>query len=370
MPQVADRLTSTLAAALRRGGDAPGASEWPALLECAEREGVLPLLSDVAVAARWDGRLIAALRPFVAAETALTIVRERELVRVLDALAANDVEPLLIKGAHLAFTIYPSADRRPRVDTDLLIKDSDREATGEALDSLGYARSAKITGEVAFGQSDYWRIDESGARHTVDVHWRIANPLAFADRLAYDDLIRDAIAIPRLGANAFAPSDVFALLIACLHRTAHHGTCLRLIWLYDIHLLAGRLSALEWDEVVTLAARCGLSATVVDGLDAASALLGTVVPSEAVDRLRLDGADTDTDVRAFLTSHPAKIDVALSDWKRLHGWPARARFLREHLFPSAVYMRQHYNRSSSVALPLLYAHRIVAGGVKWIRRVE
>jgi putative nucleotidyltransferase-like protein len=363
-------LRSVLAAALRGEGDLPPASQWNDLIESAEREGVLPLLADAAMAARWDPRFIAATKPFVAAEAALTIVRERELRRLLAGFDATSIKPLLIKGAHLAFTLYPSPDRRPRVDTDLLINEADRERASQALEALGYIRSATVSGDVAFAQAQYSRVDQSGAHHTIDVHWGVANPKAFRDRLTYDDLIEDAIAIPTLGPHACAPSAGFALLIACLHRTAHHGSCMRLVWLYDIHLLAAQLSDVEWDDTVTIAARRGLSATVTAGLDAASAMLGTTVPSDALDRLRLDAADTDPDVRAFLESHPAKIDVALSDWKRLDGWPARVRFLREHLFPSALYMRQHYNTSSSVALPFIYAHRIVAGGVRWLRRVE
>jgi hypothetical protein len=370
MPEIARGLTANVATALRGGGVAPPKSEWAALIESADREGVLPLLFDAAVAARWDAGLVAAMRPLVAAETALAMVREVELRRLLTGLAAHSLTPILFKGAHLAFTTYPSPDRRPRVDTDLLIRDADREAVRECLDALGYEPGANVSGEVAFAQFPYWRIDASGARHTIDVHWRIANPKAFADRLTYDDLMRDAVTMPRLGSNAIAPSPVLALLVACLHRTAHHGTSMRLLWLYDIHLLTACLAASDWDEIVAVAADRGLSATLAAGLDAACRMLGTAVPSDALDQLRLDAADTDDDVRTFLESHPAKIQVAFSDWKRLEGWQARACFLREHLFPSPFYMRQHYNTSSSVALPLLYAHRIVAGGVKWIRRVE
>lgn len=363
-------LTSVLAAAVRGAGECPPVSEWPAWLERAEHEGVLPLLFDAASAAHWQSRFMAMLRPFVAAEAALAIVRERELTGVLEWLASRRVTPLLIKGAHVALTLYPSADRRPRADTDLLIAERDRNAAHAALEACGYARDAKVSGEVAFAQAQYSRIDRSGARHTIDLHWRIANPKAFRDRLTYDDLLEDAVALAHAGRDVLVPSPVNALLIACLHRTAHHGTCMRLIWLYDIHLLTKRLSYAEWEDVVTLSARRGLSAIVDAGLDAASTMFGWSAPSDVIDRLRLDAAATDADVRTFLESDPAKIDVALSDWRRLSDWPTRARFLREHLFPSPWYMRQHYNTSSSVALPVLYAHRIVAGGVKWLRRVE
>ena len=161
---------------------------------------------------------------------------------MLASLAAAGITPLLLKGAHLAFTLYRSPDRRPRLDTDLLINEKDRDGLKTCLASLGYRPTPHVTGEVAFTQFHYRRIDESGASHALDVHWRIAVPKLFADRLTYDDLSRDAVAVPRLGPHALAPSPPLALLVACLHRTAHHGTTTRLLWLYDIHLLATTLS--------------------------------------------------------------------------------------------------------------------------------
>ncbi len=111
-----------------------------------------------------------------------------------------------------------------------------------------------VTGDVAFTQFQLCRVDESGASHTLDIHWRIAVPKVFAERLTYDDLRRDAVAVPRLGPHALAPSLPLALVVSCLHRTAHHGTSTRLLWLYDIHLLAAALSERDWDLVVERAA--------------------------------------------------------------------------------------------------------------------
>ncbi len=364
---VADEL---LSAALRGPTPTPSRSDWAVLLDSADRQGVLPLLADAAAAARWDDELMAAMRPSVVAEGALALVRERELRRVLSALAEHQLTPLLLKGAHLAFAFYPSPDRRPRLDTDLLVKEHDREAVRRCLETSGYVPGATVTGDVAFAQFQVWRIDESGARHTIDVHWRIANPKAFADRLSYDELRRDALPISRLGPNAFAPSPVHALLIACLHRTAHHGTSTRLIWLYDIHLLANQLSERDWQDLATLARERGLAAVIASGLAAASAKIGTAVPQTVTDRLNADSADTDADILAFLSGPQPHIQVAVSDWKRLRGWRARARFAREHLFPTPRYMRDRYQIRSQAALPFLYAHRLATGSVKWLREAR
>ncbi len=369
MPEAADSLTDTLLAAALRGGalPTPPRAEWPALLASAGAHGVLPLLADAATAARWDSDILAAMRPSVAAETALAMLREGELRRVLAALGAAGVTPLLLKGAHLAFTLYPSPDRRPRLDTDLLIKETDRDALRRCLESKGYRPEPHVTGEVAFTQFQYRHVDESGASHTLDIHWRVAVPKAFADRLTYADLMGDAVAVPKLGPFALAPSPPLALVLACLHRTAHHGTTTRLLWLYDIHLLAAQLSAGDWDLVVERSESCGLPSVVAAGLEDAAARLGTPVPPSVLDRLRAGTEATDPDVLAFLDGVPPQMQVAISDWRRIHGVRARIRFLQEHLFPPASYIRHRYGISSRLALPFLYAHRAVTGAVKWLK---
>jgi hypothetical protein len=371
MPEEAGRVTdAVLAAALRGSGGTPPKAEWPALLASADDHGVLPLLADAAAAARWDKEIVAAMRPALAAETALAMLRERELHRVLASLAAHGVTPLLLKGAHLAFAVYRSPDRRPRLDTDLLIKDDDREAVQTSLKSLGYERQPFVSGDIAFTQFQFWRLDESGARHTLDVHWRIANPRVFADRLIYGELMRDAIALPQLGPHAFAPSMPHALLIACLHRTAHHGTSTRLVWLYDIHLIASRLTEGDWIAVIDKARRRGLASVIAAGLVDATERLATVVPRPVLDALHAEAPAAHPDVQAFLRGTPPKLLVALSDWCHIRGWRSRLRFALEHLFPSADYMRYRYDPRSDAALPFLYAHRIVTGAWAWLRRLK
>jgi len=370
VPETDDRVSDVLLAGALRGQamPAPPREAWPALLASAGAHGVLPLLADAAAAARWDRELLAAMRPALAAETALAMVRESELRRVLASLAAAGVAPLLLKGAHLAFTIYPSPDRRPRLDTDLLIREGHRDALKRCLAALGYEPVPHVTGEVAFTQFQYRRIDASGAGHTIDVHWRVAIPKVFADRLTYDDLMRDAVAVPRLGPHARAPSAPLALVVACLHRTAHHGTSTRLLWLYDIHLLSAALRASDWDQVVDCSRACGIAPVVTAGLEHATARLGTTVPPSVFDRLRAAAGSTDRDVLVFLEGAPPMMQVAMSDWRRIRGARARVRFVQEHLFPPASYMRHRYGVPSRLALPFLYAHRAVTGAAKWLRQ--
>lgn len=369
MPDEDDSLTDAWLVDALRGAvlPTPPRAEWPALLRAADEHGVLPLLSDAASMARWDNDLLVAMRPAVAAETALSILRQVELRRVLAAVAAAGLQPLVIKGAHLAFTCYRSPDRRPRLDTDLLIREADKATLTSCIVALGYQPVPHVTGDVAFTQFSYQRFEEHGASHTLDIHWRIAIPKAFADRLTYDELRRDAVHVPALGPHALAPSPPLALLVACLHRTAHHGSADRLLWLYDIHLLATVLSTGEWNVVIARADETGLAPVVAGGLEHAAAHLGTAVPAGVIERLRDASAQPDPDVLMFLAGEPPRFQIAASDWRRIRGVRNRLRFVREHLFPSPAYMRHRYGVSSRAALPFLYAHRALTGAVKWMK---
>jgi Uncharacterised nucleotidyltransferase len=366
-----NRLRLALALRDRRLAPPPK-DEWPALLAAAEDHGVVPLLLDAIVGAgdsapadRWDTEAVLSLRAAAAAQTAVSIARERELQTVLTSLAAAGIEALIIKGSHLAFAVYPSPERRPHLDTDLLIKQGDRNAVKDCLAGLGYVPVPNVTGDVAFAQVPYSRTDRSGARHTLDVHWRIANPHAFAYRLTMADLARGAMAISRLGPHACGPSLPLALLVACVHRTAHHGTSHRLIWLYDIHLIAMALREDDWMNATDMAIRRGLGAVLARGLEHASATFGTPVPVAIVEMLSDAASQTDADVLAFLQGPRSRIAVAASDWRRLRGLRDRARFLREHLFPPPSYMSYRYGTTSHALLPVLYAHRLVTGAGKW-----
>ena len=64
-----------------------------------------------------------------------------------------------------------------------------------------------------------------------------ARPLQAA--MASAATFANGVAVPIL-AILLAP--VNALVLACIHRLAHHQGRDRLVWLYDIHLLAGRLA--------------------------------------------------------------------------------------------------------------------------------
>jgi hypothetical protein len=354
-----------IAAALRESRPAPPRAAWRDLISTAHDHGVISLLARAAGRHGWPSELTALLRDRAAAEAVHGLLRLRELRPLVKAFAETNVPVLLIKGAHLESACYESPGLRPRIDTDLLIREQDRQAVRSLLRALGYTPALHVSGEVAFTQFHFVRHDDQRVLHPLDVHWKISNVRAFASRLDWSDLWGARSVVSGLTGGAFGPSLTHALMLACLHRVAHHGCSERLIWLYDIHVIAGRLEAEEFEEIAGLAVERGLLQVIASGLTAASLRFGTKLPPPLMARLQT-AADADPEVQRFLQGPRRPIEVALSDFRHLRGFSARFAFLREHLFPSPDFIRARYGIPESAALPLLYAHRLATGARRWL----
>jgi putative nucleotidyltransferase-like protein len=308
------------------------------------------------------------LRAFAAelrAAAVLEIQRQRELRCVLAGLAVAGVKPILLKGAALAYTHYRRPELRPRTDVDMMIPVSCRDVTARALGTLGYERCAEVDGELTTGQFHYQKRDRQGLFHALDVHWRISNVRAFADVLAYEELARDAVAVPALGADAHSPSSVHALLIACVHRVAHHGDSDDLLWLFDVYLLARGLNAHERDQFTRLASARQLRAVCGRTLSLAGSVFGDI-DREWIATLSETTAVEPTAVFVGRALRP--VEILRADLAAMPGGRERLQLLREHLFPAAAFMYERYGTERQLALPFLYLHRIVTGMPKWFRR--
>ena len=334
-------ISPLLTHCLRRSGPPPG---WPA--------SVLAGLTD-------DARAQAVQEPLVRAE----------LRRVLDALWDSGVRPVVVKGAHLAYSHYSNPCLRPRGDTDLFIEKADREPTRSVLEQLGYRPSAFVSGELVSHQFRYERADSLGLLHAYDVHWKLANQQVFADLLPFDEVADAALPIGRLGIRATGPTSGHALLLACIHRVAHHRNATHLIWLYDMRVLVRSMDDAELEGVAQLARHKQVTAVVADGLDLARARVGARVPSGLLEELRR-GSGVAERSAVFLEGGQRKINELFSDLSCLSSWSDRLRLLREHGFPPASYMRDTYGVTGSGALPVLYAYRIVRGCAGWFRRSD
>jgi hypothetical protein len=276
------------------------------------------------------------------------------------------VDVVVMKGAALAYTCYARPWHRTRTDTDVLIDRGSFERVAAALTSAGYARASAIsTGEFVSHQAAFERRDHHGLVHAVDVHWKAVNPQILSDAISFQDVWSGSRVMSLAGATVRVPDAPWSLVLACVHRLAHHQDQERLGWLYDLHLLAGSFGTPEWDRVLEIARDRRISAICEDGLGAAVRHLGTFVPVSVLEALRRAGASDPS--RGYAEREQRRLAVLRDDLRHLPRWRDRIRLLREHAFPPASFMLARYEARQRAWLPALYVHRLVTGAWKWMR---
>jgi hypothetical protein len=290
-------------------------------------------------------------------------VRVRELVAVLRACEDAGAQPVVFKGAALAHTHYADSWRRPRDDADLLIAPDTRERVFDVLRTLGYQRPTFISGELVMYQAPFERVDQLGIDHALDIHWRTADPQVVSLVLTHQELVERSVLVSVQGYPMRVPSPVDSLLLACIHRVAHHPDIEKLVWIEDIHLVARRLGPSEWQAFVERATSGAVRAICLEGLTRARERFQTVVPPDVL--TALSGGHNESS-SVFLREDLRPVDRLKADVRALRLFAA-ARLVREHLFPPAEYMRAAYGVRNRAWLPAYYLARLLRGMSKWMR---
>ena len=344
-------------------------ADWPSLtaadVDALVANGVAPL---VYATARRPELRVEALR--AAAGEPLRLVDLREVV---DALAARSVKALLIKGSALAYDLYCDSykdlngqpELRPRGDTDILVARAAFPAAREALLAIGFSERLTSGDEYAVRQQGFARIDRYGATHVYDVHWAIANSPLFAELIRIDDI--EPLPLPRIGERAFTLPRVEALLLACVHRIAHHHDDERLIWLVDIALLRARMSVVEHRRFWRLAVSQGVVGICARSIEQAEEWFGGERLHRAEQYLNEAELAQDEPSRVFLDRRLTYGRETLANLRAL-SWGERLTRLRQLAFPPAAFMRQSFTPRSRAALPWLYVYRGARGVARLFRR--
>jgi len=294
-------------------------------------------------------------------------IRNEEAARVIAGLAGVDgAMPVLFKGAALAHSHYPESWLRPRLDTDVLLSPASVRGAFEVLRALGYRQATSTSGALVSYQASFERSDRFGVTHYFDVHWKVANWQVVADVLSHEEIAARAVPLPALGPSARAACASDALVLACLHRAAHHRDSEELLWIYDIHLIARSLSVPQWTIALASAERGSVRALCGRGLALAIDRFGTPIPVEVMRHLdRWQHAAVREPSSVYLSKNFRLVDGLLSDLRSLHV-RAALRLMAEHLFPPAEYMTKKYGVRSRSSMLLAYVRRMVAGLPKWL----
>jgi hypothetical protein len=339
-----------LAGPLRRTLNGEAVS-WPRLSEdevkALAAHGVAPLLYGTA--------RIPELRAEAIREAALQPFRLRDLQDVLTALTTGGVNAILMKGAALAYGLYDLPEHRPRVDTDLLIDVASFDAARRILRHLGFEEQITSGDEHGLRQRMFRREDHHGIEHTYDVHWAVANSALVANVLRFHEIT--PVRLPRAGPHALALPNVEALLLACVHRLAHHHDDTHLIWLIDIARLRAGLSEEETIRFRKLAVERGVAALCARSFAITDEWLGRGAWS-------IDTPPRSEPSRIFLNRELTYGAMTLANLRALP-WRAKLTRLRQLAFPPVAFMQRSRQSRRRIVLPWLYLLR----GVHGVRRM-
>ena len=345
-----------------------GEAEWEAFLALATEQRIRPLLyqrlNERGLDAVVPDRVMAALRA-VYRQTALRTMRfQAELAALAQALAAQDVPLLALKGIWLARAVYANPALREMNDVDVLVHREHLPAALDVLTQRGYTPSQEVDIEVNTATMHhlprFLKADVAG----FEIHWSLCR-LNRSYSINTDELWERVVPaqIGRVSLLGLAPEDL--LLHLCLHTSYQHQFVFGLRPSCDIAAVIERYGiALDWAVVCERARRWRWQRGVYLALRLAADLVGAAVPEDVMAALQpviLDEAILATarqqifTQKAFSTQTTSRA-IAL----RLQpGILPKLLYARRQLFPPQAALRLLYGRSAIPDwIPLYYATHI------------
>ena len=333
------------------------------MLRCAESQGVAALMAD-ALGSSEDllpPRLRSIRETFQGRAKSLAILelsRRARAQHVLGVLGDAGIPVLVLKGMALGYWLYPSPVQRPGADVDLLVPDLETAEKGVAALLAGGYRL--VDGVIPVRSSGLEVALRFSARHDheVDLHWQLLNNARLARGFGFTELSDAAIALPALVPGARGLGPLHALAHALLHRVANipSGRQNRLIWLYDIHLLAARFGESDWKAFLHLCAEKSIGSSCHDGLAASQAMMRTPLPDGLLDAMRSQAAASHWQLQNI--SGRGALDRA--HWMALP-LGERLRWIWRKLFPPPAFMRYRYGVEGFQGLVTAYVRRAWVG---------
>lgn len=254
-------------------GAAAGA-DWQRLGEAASIHGLTALVWHVMHAFAPDSVKREAL------QTSALSMRTRALaLRALDALAAEGLVPVFLKGVALAARLYAETSIRPSTDVDLLVRRSDLPAAERAMRSIGLESTGGPTED--YMRAHHHSVNFYGQAGMVELHFRALSVGTFLDGQVLLNRSIDGTFEGRR-VRYLSPEDE---LVHLAEHVAGH-LMVRLVWLYDIKLFLRKYRDLDWSAVVRIAREFGVQGPVFFGLEAARRLVGADVPTEVLRQLQ------------------------------------------------------------------------------------
>ncbi len=252
--------------------------DWDYLMEAARFHGLVPVVAPRLLRQVSSVPERVRLELHEAGRRALegSLSLSGELVRVLRALNAAEVECIPFKGPALAALLWGNFTLRQSMDIDLLVRPIQVERAVEALQSCGYTPDNNLSWQKLLHSAVELPLKKSGMP-TLELQWGIA-PRCFAVDLEMAACWQRSRPSEFGGQPtlAFAPEDL--VLILCIHGWKHAWN--RLLWIADVARLVRKSPELDWHALRLRAKALGTENILALGLSLCRKLFGLATPAE------------------------------------------------------------------------------------------
>jgi len=202
----------------------------------------------------------------------------RELMRILDCLAALGIEVVPYKGVVLSEAYYGDMALRRSGDMDVFVRKQDMARIKSAVRDLGYTPRVPIPedAEADYIASGYeCTFDSRAGKNLLELQWAL-QPRFYAVDFDMDGLFERAVNVTVAGRSVKTPSPEDLLLVLSVHAAKHVWG--RLIWLCDIAQIVKR-DNLKWDWVQCQGRELGVERILHITMLLTNRLLATRVPT-------------------------------------------------------------------------------------------
>jgi hypothetical protein len=289
---------------------------------------------------------------------------ERQLGEILDAFQEEGIRLLVVRGPALAWSLYPDPAMRPSSDLDLLVLPEQMLQARATLERLHY----KCLGKRFEFARDFFReeafVHQENPRDNlvVDLHWLHweLHPF-FRDNcgVGIQDLFHRALRVSSSGLTFETLHPVDALIHAAIHLALIHGRAIRLLWVYDIALLARQLQVpYDWQVLIERSVAWRGRLALEHCLRMAHVWFGLRLPDEFNDFSTWPRPTEDErGVWADVTKHHWIIVLLKRYISGPSGFLKAIRSLFRLLFPDPKIVRYCYPPSRDWLIPLSYVRR-------------
>lgn len=257
---------------------------WALATELALREGVGPLfyrgLAATGLSEQAPAEEVSRLRTaFVASDARFRGSIEPALHGALSTLGAAGIQPVVLKGAALAYTAYPDPALRPMTDLDLLVRREELDVASRLLLGSGFHLHPDHVDSEHHLRPHF----TTGGRVGLEIHHELIHvPNDFLVETSGVRARSVAVTIRDLQARALSPED--GLHLTCVHAGFGHsyGWYLLRSFADVLAIILSTGPMLDWGRFATLVEQSRTAGAVYWVLTWSREWLGAPVPYEVL----------------------------------------------------------------------------------------